>query len=167
MAITGTACKIRNCLNSVKFQECSDTLSARNLLLNNVQTMQNLFFLSVLFGNYCQSVIFATKFKDFYTFYIFMSVGWDVKWCPVSRITTSLARKRLFHKISMKSRLVRAVRETLKFQNQSHFTNNRRRYKAEILVLAIRQSSASIQSINIHVQAFCQWTVQRLSLIHI
>ena len=26
-----------------------------------------------------------------------MSVGWNVKWCPVSRITTLLARKRPFH----------------------------------------------------------------------
>ena len=26
-----------------------------------------------------------------------MSVGWDVKWCPVSRITTPLARERPFH----------------------------------------------------------------------
>ena len=32
-----------------------------------------------------------------YTIFNFMSVGWDVKWCPVSRITTPLARKRPFH----------------------------------------------------------------------
>ena len=44
-----------------------------------------------------------------------MSVGWDVKWCPLSRITTPLARKRPIHWISMKSRLVRAARETSKF----------------------------------------------------
>ena len=37
---------------------------------------------------------------------LIMSVGWDVKWCPVSRITTTLARK---------SRLVRAARETLMY----------------------------------------------------
>ena len=41
-----------------------------------------------------------------------MSVGWDVKWCSVSRITIPLARKRPFHWISMKSKLVRAARET-------------------------------------------------------
>ncbi|XP_022326531.2 uncharacterized protein LOC111126299 isoform X2 [Crassostrea virginica] len=39
-----------------------------------------------------------------------MSVGWDVKWCPVSRITTPLAHKRPFHWISMMSLLVRAAR---------------------------------------------------------
>ena len=44
-----------------------------------------------------------------------MSVGWDVKWCPVSRITTPLARKRSFHWISMKSMLVRAARKTFQF----------------------------------------------------
>ena len=48
---------------------------------------------------------------------ILMSIGWDVKWWPVSRITTPLARKRSFHWISMKSRLVRAAKETSKFQN--------------------------------------------------
>ena len=41
-----------------------------------------------------------------------MPVGWDVKRCPVSRITTPLARKRPLHWISTKSRLVRAARET-------------------------------------------------------
>ena len=63
----------------------------------------------------------------------FMSVWWDVKWCPISRITTPLARKRLFNWISMKSRLVRAVRETSNFQNWSLLTNSRRYYMAEIL----------------------------------
>ena len=47
-----------------------------------------------------------------------MPVGWDVKRCPVSRITTPLARKRPLHWISKKSRLVRAARET--------FTNDHR-----------------------------------------
>ena len=41
-----------------------------------------------------------------------MSVGWDVKWCPVSRITIPLTRS--FHWIMMKSRLMRAARETSK-----------------------------------------------------
>ena len=52
-----------------------------------------------------------------------MSVGWDVKWYSVSRITnpSPLARKRLFHRISMKSRLVRAARET----SQLLLTNSR------------------------------------------
>ena len=31
----------------------------------------------------------------------FLSVGWDGKWCPLSRITP-LARKRSFHRISMR-----------------------------------------------------------------
>ena len=48
-----------------------------------------------------------------------MSVGWDVEWCPLSRITTLLARKRPFHWISMRSRLVRAARDSSKFLNWS------------------------------------------------
>ena len=47
--------------------------------------------------------------------YVIMSVGWDVKWCPVSRITTTLARK---------GRLVRAARETLMYSIQSINLNN-------------------------------------------
>ena len=62
-----------------------------------------------------------------------MSVGRDVKWCPVSKITTPLARKRPFPLISMKSRLVRAASETSKFRNRLHLTNSRCRYMAEIL----------------------------------
>ena len=75
-----------------------------------------------------------------------MSVGWDVKWCPVSRITTPLARKRPFHWVSMKSRLelVRAARKPSKFQNWSYFTNSRRRYMTEIL--PIRRKTLSDQS---------------------
>ena len=42
-----------------------------------------------------------------------MSVGWDVKWCPVLRITTVLAHKGPFHWISMEGWLVKATRETL------------------------------------------------------
>ena len=38
---------------------------------------------------------------------------------PVSRITTTLARKRPFHWISMKRRLVRAARENSKFQTDN------------------------------------------------
>ena len=67
----------------------------------------------------CKTFFFFTKvnINDIsITKFIFMSVGWDVKWCPVSRITP-LARKRPFHWISMKSKLVRATRETSKFQN--------------------------------------------------
>ena len=54
-------------------------------------------------------------------------------WCPVSRITTPLTRKTPFLWISMKSRLVRAARETSKFHNCLLLANNRRRYMAEIL----------------------------------
>ena len=38
----------------------------------------------------------------------YMSVGWDVNWCPLSSITTPLARKRRFYLIS------KADRETFK-----------------------------------------------------
>ena len=71
-----------------------------------------------------------------------MSVGWDFKWCPVSRITTALARKRPFHWISKKSRLVRVAME------RSLFTigNRHRRYMAEIL--PIRRKTLNIQSTN-------------------
>ena len=69
---------------------------------------------------------------------------WDVKWCPVSNITTPLARKRPFHWIT-KSLLVRAARETSKFQNSSHLTNSRRRYITAIL--PIRRKTLSNQSI--------------------
>ena len=41
-----------------------------------------------------------------------MSFEWDVKWCPVSRIITPLARKKPFHWISIKNRLIRAASET-------------------------------------------------------
>ena len=75
-----------------------------------------------------------------------MSIGFDVKWYPVSRITTPLARIRPFHLISMKSRLVRAVRETSKFPNLSLLTNSRRRYMAEIS--PIRRKTLIKQSIN-------------------
>ena len=72
-----------------------------------------------------------------------------------------MARKRIL----MKSRLVRAVRETLKFQNWSFLTNSRRRYMAKIL--PIRRKKLSNQSfklskitIEIHVQ------LQYLTLFH-
>ena len=80
----------------------------------------------------------------------FMSVGWDVKWCSGSRITTLLARKTPFHWISMKSRLVRAAREikfhNSKFHNWLLLTDSRRRYLAEILPM--RCKNLSNQSIN-------------------
>ena len=44
---------------------------------------------------------------------VYMPVGWDVKWCPMSRITTPLAQRSVYW-ILMKSRLVRAARETSK-----------------------------------------------------
>ena len=71
-----------------------------------------------------------------------MSVGWDVQWFSVSRITTQLARKRLFRWISIKSRLMRAAKETI----WSHLTSSRRRYLAEILPW--RCKTLSNQSIN-------------------
>ena len=48
-------------------------------------------------------------------------------------------------KNSRKSRLVRAARETSKFQDLSYFTNSRRRYMTEIL--PIRRETLSNQSI--------------------
>ena len=59
------------------------------------------------------------------TSFAHMSVGWDVEWCPLSRITTLLARKRLLHWVSKKSRLVRAARETSEFLNWSLLTYSR------------------------------------------
>ena len=47
-----------------------------------------------------------------------MTVGWDVKWCPVSRITTPFTHKRTFHWISMKCRLARAARENSNFKTE-------------------------------------------------
>ena len=58
----------------------------------------------------------------------------------------SLTRKRSFHWISMKSRLVKGDRETSIFQNWLYFTNSRRRYLPEIL--PIRRKTLSNQSIN-------------------
>ena len=66
----------------------------------------------------------------------------------VSRITTSLAHKRPFHWISMKSRLVRGARETSKFQNWSHLSNSRRRYIVEIVPIRRKTLSNQNQSIN-------------------
>ena len=43
-----------------------------------------------------------------------MSVRWDVKWSSVARKATPFAHKRPFLWISMKSRPVRAARETSK-----------------------------------------------------
>ena len=74
-----------------------------------------------------------------------MSVGWDVKWCPVSRITTPLARKRPFHWIW---RRVGSWGPRGKLQNFKidHFlTNSRRRYMAE--TLPIWRETPSNQSI--------------------
>ena len=77
-----------------------------------------------------------------------MSVGWDVKLCPLSR-TTPLARKRPFNQISMKSRLVRATRELKNFTNDHH-RNSRRRYMAETLpILRKTQCNQSINLIKI------------------
>ena len=75
-----------------------------------------------------------------------MSVGWDVKWCPVSSITTPLARKRQFHWISIKTNYVRAASwETSKCQYCPHLTNRRRCYMAEILL--IRRKTLSSQTL--------------------
>ena len=67
------------------------------------------------------------------------SVGWYVKWCHMSRITIPLARKRPFHWISSKSGLVRAARESSKFQNWSLISNICRLYMAEILPILLKK----------------------------
>ena len=67
------------------------------------------------------------------------SVGWDVKWCHMSRITIPLARKRPFHWISKKSGLVRAARESSKFQNWSLISNICHLYMAEILPIYLNK----------------------------
>ena len=72
------------------------------------------------FAMLCYAMVYVVKDKHSATvFYVVhpMSVGWDVKLCTVSRITNSLPRKKPFHWISRKSRLLRAVNETSKFQN--------------------------------------------------
>ena len=60
---------------------------------------------------------FTIFLKVFTSLVIFMSVGWDVKWCPVSRITTPLARKRPSHWISITSKLVRTPGKLQNFRN--------------------------------------------------
>ena len=59
-----------------------------------------------------------------------MSFGWDVKWCPMSKITILGTQ---FHWISMESRLVRAARETSKISKLITF--NRRGLVAAIIWL--------------------------------
>ena len=79
----------------------------------DVQTKQDRFTMYLIY-NVCKNVILTTKYSSFaqvqfmfvkYEICLYflhnrfcMSVGWDVKWWPVSRIhlTTSLARKRPF-----------------------------------------------------------------------
>ena len=111
--------------------------------------------ISVLFCNFCRGVIFTKlqylkiftllHFLYFYLKLLCLSDG-TLNGAPCQGLQLPLARKRPFHWISMKSRLVRAARETSKFQNWSHFTDSRRRYMAEIL--PIRRKTPSNQSIN-------------------
>ena len=63
---------------------------------------------------------------------MFMSHRMGVQWCPVSRITTLLARKRPFHWISMKSRL---VRDTSKFLNWSLLKEEKTHFHTQGCVL--------------------------------
>ena len=80
---------------------CCETLPATNLLLNNIETMQDLFTQVNItdIWQFWQESGFYKKLKKMFTlshFYRFMSVRWDVKWCTVSKITTSsLAEDRL------------------------------------------------------------------------
>ena len=100
--------------------------------------------ISVIYCNFCRSVIFTTKLKDFNTLtFLKLSYPSDgtLNSAPCQRITNPLARKVIFHWIFMKSRLVRAA---TKFQNWSHYTKSRRHYMAEIL--PIRRTCKTIQS---------------------
>ena len=117
------------------FLECYNTLPARNLLFNNVQTMQDL-FTQVIISDILQ-FLQKCDFYNFYTyiFYIFMPVGWDVKWCPVSRTITPLTRKRFRWRVGSWGP---------PGKHWSHFTNSPRRYMAEIL--PIRRKTLSNQS---------------------
>ena len=92
--------------------------------------------ISIIFCNFCRIVIFTTKCQEFHTFILFLFFHLKLqnfKTCPdvihffsysysvlgvcvqLSIFILKLARKRPFLCISMKSRLVRAARETLKF----------------------------------------------------
>ena len=82
--------------------------------------------------------------------------------CPVSRITTHMARERSFHLISMKSRLARAARETSKFHNRLLIT---------IIMLSvsfslyIRYTAISAYCTDIHViLVFHVYTLPRLEI---
>ena len=115
------------------FLECSDTLPARNLHLNNVQTVQDLKYRFI-------SVIFCI-FKIFFILNVYVrQMGRSM--VPRVKDNNPLGTQ----KISLKSRIVRAARGTSKFQNWSHLTNSRRRYMAEIL--PIRRKTLSNQSVN-------------------
>ena len=78
---------------------------------------------------------------------------------PCVKDNNPLARKRSFHWISMKSRHVRAARETSKFQNWSHL-NNCRRYMTEIL--PIWRKTLSNQSIFINWS--CKFTINSVNI---
>ena len=46
-----------------------------------------------------QEIVFYNKIEIILFYLMFYAVGWDVKWRPVSRRTTPLARERPFHRI--------------------------------------------------------------------
>lgn len=73
-----------------------------------------------------------------------MSVGWDVKWCPVSSITAPFARRSLFLQILKKSKVVKATRETSTFHTISYPDSSCRDMAG---ILPIRQKKTK-QSIN-------------------
>ena len=88
------------------FLQCSDTFPARNLLFGNVQTMHDLFTIFdvhvlIQFLQECDflqqnlNVLFVYMLYAIFVIF-FMSVEWDVKWCPVSRITNSWHTKDRF-----------------------------------------------------------------------
>ena len=76
------------------------------------------------------------------SFFKYMSVGWDVKWCPVSRITTPWHAKDRF---SGFRRRVGSWGPPGKLKN--FITNSHRRYMAGIL--PVRRKTQNNQSINL------------------
>ena len=110
------------------------------------------------FYSFCRNVIFTTKFKRFirlhvlrnfchiWYLFIFMSVGWDVKWSPMSRTTTPWHAKDRF---SGFRRRVGSWGPPGKLQNfiTYHLPNSRRRCMAGILPIRRKPQKQSINLI--------------------
>jgi hypothetical protein len=78
-------------------------------------------------------------------FLTFKSVGWDVKWCPVSRITTPWHAKDRFPDVRKRVGSLGAVRETHTFKTK-HYILIYPRNMTEIL---LKRRKTPNQSINL------------------